>query len=1274
MKNKILFILVLVLSFSFCLKVSASGTCSSNGYTVLTVNGVFTDEKGAKNNSLVLKKLINKDTYNNQPLNVDYLYNATHLAGLSDLVDTVAQKLFYETSDYDLTNMISDASQKVTTQKLLLVAHSQGNFYANDIYDALASQQGGVPKESIGVYGVASPASRVAGGGKYITSNNDSVINFVRLKGLLNVLKPNADIQVADSGMFAGHDFSNVYLQYQGDRIISEIKSSLDNLKNNDEQDSKDNCISAPKITLIHKIKEVAFAVADPTANVIKTGIVGAYDAGVVVRDGAAYIGVVIGTGIRNASIAIGNMVGGLFANALDGFSSSNSLGTITPVVTENSSVTDTQNQTPGQGEISLTDGFVNQNQETTISDVWQASDTGITHGGQNRIGDGNNGGGSSNGGGGVLPISDTTAPVISIVGSNPLTINTGTVYTDLGATATDDVDGTISVITTGVVNTSIVGTYMITYTATDLSGNIATATRTVNVINPAISDTTPPVITINGSSQTVVTLNSVYVDEGATAIDAVDGTVNVITTGTVDTTTIGNYVITYIATDATGNISTATRNVKVATYKYIPKDSFGLNNGDGHDWQIWSFNGSNAYNWSDTYVNNYLREQFKVQTYPGGFWCSQCLQRGIFKHDPQQGFEAGDIISINGLENNPQNNGSDTTYDVAIQWDSTGYTYTVAHNGVVDGTGHTSVPSMSNESWVGWDGSFNNFQTFPMGHWQGVVYGSPTGRVGGSDMVLQPYPIYKDQSTPLTSFLSLPNKGTYAGTGINTTRGRKNLTKFDFQVIYTDKNNNAPQNVKLHITNTTTSANLSDIDMQKISPGSDLLSDGSFVNGEAFVTNSSEYDIGEYDYYFTAVDNLGNQLRIPENGTLRFGTVPSTYTYIPKYTFGANNGDGNDWQVWSFNGSNAYDWSDTYSNNYLKEQFKIQAYSGGFWCSQCLQRAVFNHDPQQGFEASDLSISSLENNPQNNGNDTTYDVSLQWDSLGYTYTISHGGIIDNTGHTNISNMSNDSWVGWDGSFNNFQTFPSGTWQGVVYSSPQGRTGGSSMVLQPYPVYVYSGPVLSNQKAITTFDFDSLSPSVTGTIDENAHTVSLTVPFGTNVTNLIPSIIISSAATVLPNSLVAQDFTNPVTYTVTAENNSTQAYTVTVTVAPNPNPPPVSLSVTGYTFNGTTGSVAVNPSALNPLAIVINASENVNWMSIKIENDNDHTLYKMFQSDSSGCVDGTNTCTKNWNGVLSSGGLLQSGIYKIKLHIKDPSNNEFYDYLTPYVINVDTSI
>ncbi len=81
------------------------------------------------------------------------------------------------------------------------------------------------------------------------------------------------------------------------------------------------------------------------------------------------------------------------------------------------------------------------------------------------------------------LPPPDTTAPVITIKGNNPETVIQGDTYTDAGATATDDIGGTVAVTTTGSVDTSTVGTYTITYTAKDNAGNTATETRTVNVV-----------------------------------------------------------------------------------------------------------------------------------------------------------------------------------------------------------------------------------------------------------------------------------------------------------------------------------------------------------------------------------------------------------------------------------------------------------------------------------------------------------------------------------------------------------------------------------------------------------------------------------------------------------------------------------------------------------------------------------------------------------------------------------------------------------------------
>jgi hypothetical protein len=70
------------------------------------------------------------------------------------------------------------------------------------------------------------------------------------------------------------------------------------------------------------------------------------------------------------------------------------------------------------------------------------------------------------------------------MLGTSPVTIEAGDTYTDAGATATDNYDSTVTVITSGTVNTSVIGTYYITYNATDSSGNAADqVTRTVNVI-----------------------------------------------------------------------------------------------------------------------------------------------------------------------------------------------------------------------------------------------------------------------------------------------------------------------------------------------------------------------------------------------------------------------------------------------------------------------------------------------------------------------------------------------------------------------------------------------------------------------------------------------------------------------------------------------------------------------------------------------------------------------------------------------------------------------
>ena len=159
--------------------------------------------------------------------------------------------------------------------------------------------------------------------------------------------------------------------------------------------------------------------------------------------------------------------------------------------------------------------------------------------------------------------VEDSTPPSITLVGSNPVSVEAGSSYSDAGATATDSYDGdlTSSIATNNNVDINTVGSYTVTYTVTDSSGNTATATRTVNV-----ADTTAPVITISGANPVDVDLGTTYNDAGASATDANDGdlTSSITVSSNVDTSTVGTYTVTYTVSDAAGNQATETRTVNV--------------------------------------------------------------------------------------------------------------------------------------------------------------------------------------------------------------------------------------------------------------------------------------------------------------------------------------------------------------------------------------------------------------------------------------------------------------------------------------------------------------------------------------------------------------------------------------------------------------------------------------------------------------------------------------------------------------------------------------
>ncbi len=77
-------------------------------------------------------------------------------------------------------------------------------------------------------------------------------------------------------------------------------------------------------------------------------------------------------------------------------------------------------------------------------------------------------------------------------------------------------------------------------------------------------SDSTAPVITLNGDSNVSLVIGDEYVEQGATAQDDSDGSVQVTISGQVNTQAGGEYTVTYSATDSSGNRATQRRTVTV--------------------------------------------------------------------------------------------------------------------------------------------------------------------------------------------------------------------------------------------------------------------------------------------------------------------------------------------------------------------------------------------------------------------------------------------------------------------------------------------------------------------------------------------------------------------------------------------------------------------------------------------------------------------------------------------------------------------------------------
>ncbi len=150
----------------------------------------------------------------------------------------------------------------------------------------------------------------------------------------------------------------------------------------------------------------------------------------------------------------------------------------------------------------------------------------------------------------------DRTPPVITLQGDDPQVIILGNPYVELGATATDNVDGDLTndiVIDSSSVNLGAVGEYEVTYDVSDAAGNAAaTVTRTVRIDPPVPGQAQ---VTVEGDiKQLVFSWNGVPFTDFYRLLENPDG----------------HSGFTQVGDDIPAGTLTATRNIAVHLFNWV--------------------------------------------------------------------------------------------------------------------------------------------------------------------------------------------------------------------------------------------------------------------------------------------------------------------------------------------------------------------------------------------------------------------------------------------------------------------------------------------------------------------------------------------------------------------------------------------------------------------------------------------------------------------------------------------------------------------------------
>ena len=201
--NKITLIILLFWNSS----VLASGDCSSRESVLVFSNGMFNSKADARYSKARLQEKFGKSfvkydlAYNNNESIIEQLLQVyeqkissrsrfvwSDLSRMSDN-DSTRERTLERLKKINVESYVKDSDLRSHIQlyedflnknmAVVIVAHSQGNFYANKSFDFLNENLAKDPHDQIKIVSVANPDHRVAGNGGYVTLRSDGVIRMI---------------------------------------------------------------------------------------------------------------------------------------------------------------------------------------------------------------------------------------------------------------------------------------------------------------------------------------------------------------------------------------------------------------------------------------------------------------------------------------------------------------------------------------------------------------------------------------------------------------------------------------------------------------------------------------------------------------------------------------------------------------------------------------------------------------------------------------------------------------------------------------------------------------------------------------------------------------------------------------------------------------------------------------------------------------------------------------------------------------------------------------